>query len=72
MRLLEPCASRKEYGEKLWAEAEKLCVSGRALHQYRQAWQERELVVHDLYRTVDDSIGQRPGDHGDDKENWVC
>jgi len=44
MRLLEPCVSRKEYGEKLRAEAEKLGVSERTLHRYKRAWQEKGLV----------------------------
>ncbi|PSN12963.1 hypothetical protein C7293_17990 [filamentous cyanobacterium CCT1] len=44
MRLLEPCASRKEYGDRLRAEAAKLGVSGRTLHRYKRQWHEKGLI----------------------------
>lgn len=44
MRLLEPCASRKEYGDRLRAEAAKLGVGERTLHRYKRQWQERGLI----------------------------
>ena len=41
--LLEPCASRKEYGERLRSEADKLGVSERTLHRYKRSWHEKGL-----------------------------
>lgn len=44
MRLLEPCASRKEYGDRLRTEAAKLGVSARTLHRYKRQWHEKGLT----------------------------
>ncbi len=44
LRLIEPCSSRKEYGERLRAEAAKLGVSERTLHRYKRQWHEKGLV----------------------------
>ncbi|MBD1916279.1 MULTISPECIES: Mu transposase C-terminal domain-containing protein [Cyanophyceae] len=44
MRLLEPCASRKEYGDRLRTEAAELGVSERTLHRYKRQWYEKGLI----------------------------
>jgi len=44
LRLLEPCPSKKEYGQRLKEEAEKLEVSVRTLQRYVKAWRDKGLV----------------------------
>ena len=44
MRLLEPCASRQEYGQRLREEAEKLGISIRTLQRYKRQWHEKGLI----------------------------
>lgn len=44
MRLLEPCASKQEYGRRLRDEAETLGVSVRTLQRYKRQWHEKGLM----------------------------
>lgn len=44
VRLLEPCASRQEYGQRLREEAEKLGISVRTLRRYKWQWHEKGLI----------------------------
>ncbi|PSB05320.1 transposase [filamentous cyanobacterium CCP2] len=44
LRLLEPCASRQEYGRRLREEADKLGISKRTLQRYKRQWHEKGLI----------------------------
>jgi putative transposase len=44
LRLLDPCQSRQEYGQRLREEAAKLKVSVRTMQRYISAWRDKGLV----------------------------
>jgi putative transposase len=44
LKLLEPCSSKKEYGQRLREEAERLGVSVRTMQRYISAWRDKGLV----------------------------
>lgn len=44
LKLLEPCPSKKEYGQRLREEAERLGVSVRTMQRYISAWRDKGLV----------------------------
>jgi len=44
LRLLEPCPSKREYGQRIREEAQKLGVSVRTMQRYISAWHDKGLI----------------------------